>query len=266
MKKTALVTGACINTGVAIVEKFAAEGYDVVFTGREEEKVRAAEFAYRKKFPQAQITGYQLNSLLDDRTVDEQAAEALFADLDSRGIFVETLVLNAVDQGLGMKILENPLTDFMRVMNINVAWNYCLCEHAVKRMKEQGGGNIIFINSNTAYRAIPDRIAYSASKGGQLGMMRAMAFDLGKYGIRVNAVLPGMIKTDRWEKYPERYADVPSRFTPLGDVALGADVADAVWYFAACGRNTTGAELVVDGGNTIQLYPIVKDLRKTTKG
>ena len=153
--------------------------------------------------------------------------------------------------------MENPLSDFMKVINTNMAWNYCLSEYAAKRMKEQGGGNIIFINSNTAYRAIPDRIAYSASKSGQLGMMRAMALDLGKYNIRVNAVLPGMIRTDRWEKYPERYANIPSRFTPLGDVADGTDVADAVWYFAACARNTTGAELVVDGGNTIQLYPNV---------
>ena len=125
-------------------------------------------------------------------------------------------------------------------------------------MKEQGGGNIVFINSNTAYRAIPDRVAYVASKGGQLGLMRALAIDLGKYNIRVNAVLPGMIRTDRWEKNPDFYRDVPSRFTPIGDVADGADIADAVWYFAEHARNTTGAELVVDGGNTVQLYPIIK--------
>ena len=145
----------------------------------------------------------------------------------------------------------------MRVINTNIVWNYCLCEHAVKRMKEKGGGNIVFVNSNTAYRAIPDRIAYSASKSGQLGMMRAMALDFGKYNVRVNAVLPGMIKTDRWEKNPDFYKNVPSRYTPIGDVAVGADVADAVWYFAAHARNTTGAELVVDGGNTVQLYPII---------
>jgi NAD(P)-dependent dehydrogenase (short-subunit alcohol dehydrogenase family) len=81
---------------------------------------------------------------------------------------------------------------------------------------------------------------------------------LGKYNIRVNAVLPGMIRTDRWEKNPDFYKNVPSRYTPLQDVAVGADVADAVWYFAVGARNTTGAELVVDGGNMIQLYPIVK--------
>ena len=100
-------------------------------------------------------------------------------------------------------------------------------------------------------------MAYIASKGGQLGLMRALTLDLGKYNIRVNAVLPGMIRTDRWEKNPDFYNTVPSRFTPIGDVANGKDIADAVYYFAAHARNTTGAELVIDGGNTVQLYPIL---------
>lgn len=256
-RKTVLVTGACINTGVAIVEKFASEGYDVIFTGRNPETVAETEAAYRKAFPGVNITGYAIDSLLDERTVDEASVEALFRFLDEKGIFVETLVLNAADQGLGQKIFENPLTDFMKVINTNVVWNYCLCEQAAKRMKLRGCGNIVFVNSNTAYRAIPDRAAYVASKGGQLGLMRALALDLGKYGIRVNAVLPGMIRTDRWVKNPDFYKDVPSRYTPIGDVADGTDIADAVWYFAAHARNTTGAELVVDGGNTVQLYPII---------
>ncbi|MBR6709849.1 MAG: SDR family oxidoreductase [Clostridia bacterium] len=257
MKNTALVTGACINTGVAIVEKFASEGWDVIFTGRDPEKVEAARRAYCAKFPDVQITGYACDSLDAEGRIDEAAIKGLFAELDARGIVINALVLNAADQGLGMKIFENPLSDFMRVLNTNVVWNYLICEEAARRMKEIGGGSIVFINSNTAYRAIPDRIAYEASKGGQLGMMRGLALDLGKYNIRVNAVLPGMIKTDRWEKNPDFYATVPSRYTPIGDVAVGADVADAVWYFVAHARNTTGAELVVDGGNTIQLYPII---------
>lgn len=257
--KTVLITGACINTGVAIVEKFASEGWNVVFTGRKIETVCECEKNYQAKFPDVKIIGYSINSLLDERTVDEKSVEKLFADLDNKGLFVETLVLNAADQGLGIKAFENPLTDFMRVINTNMVWNYCFSEHAARRMVKNGGGNIVFVNSNTAYRTIPDRIAYSASKSGQLGMMRAMALDFGKYNIRVNAVLPGMIKTDRWDKNPEFYAKVPSRYTPIGDVAVGEDVADAVWYFAAHARNTTGAELVVDGGNTIQLYPIIPE-------
>ena len=262
MKKAVLITGACINTGVAIVEKFASNGWNVVFTGRNGETVHAKEKEYREKFPDCDIMGYHIDSLINETTVDEDSVKKMFEELDSKDFFIETLVLNAADQGLGIKIFENPITDFMRVINTNMTWNYCLSENAAFRMKENGGGNIIFVNSNTAYRAIPDRIAYSASKGGQLGMMRAMALDLGKYNIRVNAVLPGMIKNDRWEKNPEFYAKVPSRFTPIGDVAVGEDVADAVYYFAAFARNTTGAELVVDGGNTIQLYPLISENNK----
>ena len=257
MRKTALITGACINTGVDIVEKFAENGYNVIFTGRSLEKVEVAKKKYKEKYSSVDIYGYAIDSLLDERTVNEQAVMDMFEDIDKKGLFVETLVLNAADQGLNMKIFENPLTDFMRVINTNVCWNYFIVEVAARRMKEKGGGNIVFVNSNTAYRAIPDRIAYEASKGAQLSMMRGLAFDLGKFNIRVNGVLPGMIKTDRWEKNPDFYKDVPSSYTPLGEVAVGRDVADAVWYFATMANNTTGAELVVDGGNTIQLYPII---------
>ena len=257
MGETVLVTGACVNTGVAIVEKFAAEGYDVVFTGRDADRVKAAEQKYRAAFPNVTIIGFPLTSLNEAGMADAQGAAEFFAKLDKLGIFAEALVLNAADQGLGMKIFESDPADFNRVLQTNVVWNYCMAEQAALRMKAHGVGSITFINSNTAYRAIPDRVAYVASKGGQLGLMRALALDLGKYGIRVNAVLPGMIRTDRWITNPEFYAAVPSRFTPIGDVADGADIADAVYYFAAHARNTTGAELVVDGGNTIQLYPVV---------
>lgn len=259
MKKYTLVTGACVNTGVAIVEKFASEGCNVVFTGRDPEKVKACEKAYRDKFPNVEILGYPILSLIDERTVDEEAVQKLFSTLDEKEIFIENLVLNAADQGLGQEIFKSKLTEYMRVFNVNVTWNLCMCEQAALRMKKQGGGSITFLNSNTAYRAIPDRVAYVTSKGGQLGLMRALALDLGKYGIRVNAVLPGMIRTERWAQNPDFYKTVPSRYTPIGDVADGADIADAVWYFAKFARNTTGAELVVDGGNTIQLYPIIPE-------
>ncbi len=255
--KTVLITGACINTGVAIVEKFLSEGYCVVFTGRSEGNVAEAEKRYRAAFPDSSVFGYAMDSHDKNGSVDERGVTELFELLDEKGLFVETLVLNAADQGLNMKIFESPVSDFVRVYETNVVWNFALSQEAAKRMKANGGGNIVFVNSNTAYRAIPDRIAYVSSKGGQLGLMRALAIDLGKYNIRVNAVLPGMIKTDRWVKNPDFYRDVPSRFTPLGDVAVGSDIADAVWYFATGARNTTGAELVVDGGNTVQLYPII---------
>ena len=255
-EKWALVTGACVNTGAAIVEKFASQGENVVFTGRNAEKVKAAEEVYRKKYPAVKIVGKVLNALDDGGRVDEIGVERVFKELDGEGVTVTDLVLNAADLGVGFNALDSSLDDFQRVINTNLCWNFCIIQNAAKRMKN-GGGSITFINSNTAYRAIPERAAYSASKGGQLGLMRALALDLGKYNIRVNAVLPGMIHTDRTDKNPEFYKTVPSAYSPLGTIAEGSDIADAVWYFAAHAKNTTGAELTVDCGNTIQLYPII---------
>ena len=263
MKKVVLITGACLNTGVAIVEKFAAEGWNVVFTGRSPEKVQAAEKAYKEKFSNVGIWGYAIDSLIDERTVDEEAVGKLFAELDTKGIFAETLVLNAADQGLGMAIFENPLTDFMRVINTNMVWNYCLCEQAAKRMKEQDGGNIVFVNSNTAYRAIPNRIAYSASKGGINAMTRALALDLGPFGIRCNVVLPGTIKTERWVQMGSKQI-VNGQLTPIGDISDFEDIANAAWYLGSdLSKNVTGTELMVDGGMSCQLYPqILNELKR----
>ena len=81
MKKTVLITGACINTGVAIVEKFASKGHNVMFTGRNMEKVHAKEKEYSEKFPEVTFYGYHIDSLLDERTVDEQAVADMFKSL-----------------------------------------------------------------------------------------------------------------------------------------------------------------------------------------
>ena len=147
MNKTVLVTGACINTGVAIVEKFASEGYNVVFTGRNSKKVKEAENNYAKKYTNVSIMGYVINSLINESTIDEESVKEMFKVFDEKRIFIETLVLNAADQGLNMEIFKSPLKDFMRVINTNMTWNYCLCEYAARCMKINGGGNIVFVNS-----------------------------------------------------------------------------------------------------------------------
>ena len=110
-----------------------------------------------------------------------------------------------------------------------------IVRQAALRMRQQHKGAIVFIGSNTAYRAIPNRAAYCASKGGILSMSKAFAVDLGPYGIRCNVVLPG---------------------TPIGDISDFEDIANAAFYFGTdLSKNVTGAELVVDGGMMSQLYP-----------
>lgn len=110
------------------------------------------------------------------------------------------MYFNTADQELGITALVNSLTDFMRVMNTNMVWNYCLSELAVKRMTKNGRSSIVFINPNTAYGAFPNRIAYSTSNSGLLGIMRAMALDFGKYNVYVNTMSPGIIKPTEEKK------------------------------------------------------------------
>ena len=189
---------------------------------------------------------------------DEADVKRIFADIRARGYLLTTLVCNAANLGIGQKTMEVGMAEFMDVLNTNVGWNFMLAREAARQMTEAGGGSIVFITSNTAYRAIPDRVAYGASKGALLSMMRALALDLGKYNIKVNSVLPGMIKTERRKNNDNDCRNALSNYTPLQDIAEFEDVANAAYFLGSeQSRNSTGAELSVDGGNLIQLYPLI---------
>ena len=189
---------------------------------------------------------------------DEADVKRIFADIRARGYLLTTLVCNAANLGIGQKTMEVDMAEFTDVLNTNVGWNFMLAREAARQMTEAGGGSIVFITSNTAYRAIPDRVAYGASKGAILSMMRALALDLGKYNIKVNSVLPGMIKTERWKNNNNDCQNALSNYTPLQDIAEFEDVANAAYFLGSeQSRNSTGAELSVDGGNLIQLYPLI---------
>ena len=192
------------------------------------------------------------------RVFDEADVKRIFADIRARGYLLTTLVCNAANLGIGQKTMEVDMAEFTDVLNTNVGWNFMLAREAARQMTEAGGGSIVFITSNTAYRAIPDRVAYGASKGALLSMMRALALDLGKYNIKVNSVLPGMIKTERWKNNYNDCRNALSNYTPLHDIAEFEDVANAAYFLGSeQSRNSTGAELSVDGGNLIQLYPLI---------
>lgn len=189
---------------------------------------------------------------------DEADVKRIFADIRARGYLLTTLVCNAANLGIGQKTMEVDMAEFTDVLNTNVDWNFMLAREAARQMTEAGGGSIVFITSNTAYRAIPDRVAYGASKGALLSMMRALALDLGKYNIKVNSVLPGMIKTERWKNNDNDCRNALSNYTPLHDIAEFEDVANAAYFLGSeQSRNSTGAELSVDGGNLIRLYPLL---------
>ncbi len=186
-----------------------------------------------------------------------------------RNLFVETVVLNSADMGFGadpskgQDFFTVPIQEFQRVFETNLVWNFMIIRQAALRMKEHHIGAIVFIGSNTSYRVIPGRVAYCASKGGINAMSKALAVELGKYGIRSNVVLPGTIKTERWVEMGSKQI-VNGTLTPIGDISDFEDIANAAWYLGSDeSKNVTGAELIVDGGMSAQLYPqLLNELKR----
>ena len=262
MHKAVFVTGGTVGSGLAIASRFAKKGYDVFITSRSGERAEAAADGISQKYG-VFAKGYAL----DIR--DEDRVKEIFNDIDAQERFVETVCLNSADMGFGkdpakgMPMFECSIEEFQRVFETNLVWNFMIIRQAALRMKEHHKGAVVFISSNTAYRAIPNRIAYSTSKGGINAMSRALAVDLGPYGIRSNVVLPGTIKTQRWHEMGSKQI-VNGTLTPIGDISDFEDIANAAWYLGSDeSKNVTGTEITVDGGMSCQLYPqILNDLKR----
>ena len=255
MKQTAVITGADQNhTGYAIAERFAQAGYDIVVTSRRQASLDDAVDLLIKTYG-IKARGY----ILDLR--DPNHAEQIFADLDRNGIFAETLILNAADLALGPDPSKG--TPFFEVtpeylesiLQANVVGNFRMVRQAALRMREHHKGAIVFISSNSAVRPNANRVPYVTSKGGMNALSRSLAVDLGQYGIRSNAIMPGTIKTARWVAMGDKQIS-NGTMTPIGDISDFEDIANAAFYLGSdASKNVTGTEIVVDGGMSTQIYP-----------
>ena len=263
MKHAVLITGAQSGTGFGIAEHFAAQGWDVFLTSRKSEKAEQAAGILAERYG-IFAKGYGCDIRNEQQVID------IFRDIDGTGRFVETVILNAANMGFdaqnpagGQDFWSVSSESFGEVFETNLVWNFTIVRQAAIRMREKGKGSVVFISSNTAYRAIPNRVAYSASKGGIIAMTKALAVDLGPYGIRCNVILPGTIKTERWVQMGSKQI-VNGSLTPIGDISDFEDIANACWYFGTdLSKNVAGAELVVDGGMSCQLYPqLLNELKR----
>ncbi|GHA36707.1 3-oxoacyl-ACP reductase [Salinimicrobium marinum] len=242
-KLTAIVTGANAGLGFATAKKFCDNGIITYVNGRNKEKTLQA---CEELGPNAKPFILDLNNL-------DEIPDAIVKLAKEAGK-IDILVNNA---GINMKkeFLEVTNEEFQNILHTNVLALFAVSREVAKVMKENNSGSIINISSMAAQYGIPKVIAYSASKTAIDGMTRAMAVDLAQFGIRVNAVAPGFIKTNMSSKAldndPERKNKVLSR-TPMGRLGEPSDVADAVYYFATSeSKFTTGTVLPVDGGNSI---------------
>ena len=264
MKKAVFVTGGHRGTGYAIAEVFARNGMNVFIGARDEKAAVAAAQELSCKYG-IYSKGYACNLL------NEEQINQIFNDIDTSEYFVKTLILNAADMALGsdpskgLDLWTLPLKDFSRVIETNIAGNFAIARRAAVNMREHHHGAIVFISSNTVYRANQNREAYIASKGGINALSKCLAVDLGPYGIRSNVILPGTIKTERWLNMGKKQI-VNGEMTPIGDISDFDDIANAAWYLGTdLSKNVTGAEIIIDGGMSCQLYPPILNELKTLR-
>ena len=250
MKNAVIITGASSGTGYAIAEKFAAEGYTVFITSRSQDSADLAAEGVRKKYG-VHTKGYQLSGKAGSDVYE------MFSDIKGMDLCLKAVVLNAVNLGINMPCLTTEIDCFREVLETNLCWNFQIAQQSALQMQKDGGA-IVFIGSNTCRRAISNRSAYIASKGGILSLSKALAVELGVYNIRVNTIMAGSIKTRRWELLNKREKDEKTKKVPIRDIADSTDIANAVWFLSSeLSRNITGAEIVVDGGADAQLFPEV---------
>ncbi len=249
-----LVTGASRNTGLGIAARFAAEGATVFLNGRTLEKVGTALAALRQRGLK------RLIGLVGDISVAADVEE-MFRQISAKARRLDVLVNNAVHLGVGPNVLDMELEYFEAVTRVNLVGTFHVSQQAARLMKRRGGGAIVNVGSNVTKRAIRNRSAYLASKGGIDALTLAMAVDLAPHGIRVNMVAPGYIHTDRWATLAAAIARRRRANVPLGREATAEDVAEAVLFLASDqAANITGARLVVDGGCSAQHMPADVDV------
>jgi 3-oxoacyl-[acyl-carrier protein] reductase len=177
---------------------------------------------------------------------------------------VEVMVRRVVEELGGLDILVNnagiwtagPIetmtdADWARMIGVNLTGLFHTCRVAVPFMKARGGGSIVNIASTSGQRGEAGYSHYSASKGGMIAMSKSLALELAPFGIRVNVVSPGWIRTDMTAEdlAPDRIEESLKEPIPLGHPGEPEDVAGPVAFLcSSLARHITGATLNVNGG------------------
>ncbi len=237
--KTAAVTGGTRGIGLAIVKKYLENGANVVVMGSRKETVDKAL---------AGLTEYEgrVMGLWPDLCDPEAVAEA-FAAAKERFGSLDILANNA---GISSRtsLYDYTVEEFGKILDINVKAVFVCSQAAARIMKEQGGGVIINTSSMVAEYGQPAGCGYPATKFAVNGLTRSLARELAKDHIRVNAVAPGVTKTDMVAALPPEMVERISSGIPLGRVGEPEDIANAFLYLASGQASyVTGVTLRVDG-------------------
>src|SRR5258706_7615738 len=232
-----VVTGAGHGIGRAVAERFAREGARVVVNDLNQK--RAEEVA-------AAIGGIGIAADVSDSA----QVDVMFDRVLSEFGRIDVLVNNAGDIYAARHFLEGDEAWWDHLLDVNLKGAFLCSRRAARAMAERGRGVILHMSSGGATRAHRGNVAYDASKGGIEAMTRAMALDLAPYGIRVNAVVPGLIRT---YDISEDAAEERGKVVPMGRLGDPEDLAGPTVFLASeDARYVTGICLPVDGGVLVQ--------------
>ena len=239
--KTAMVTGGTRGIGFAIVKLYLENGAAVALCGSKKETVDKALDKLKAENPDYKVIG-----LYPDLQNPEEVAKAVEVTKETFGsldIMVNNAGISARD-----KLYDYKAEDFSKIMALNVNAVFNCAQAAAKVMKEQGGGVILNTSSMVSIYGQPSGVGYPASKFAVNGMTKSLARELGKDNIRVNAVAPGITKTDMVAALPEEMIKPLIATIPLGRVGEPEDVANAFLFLASdMASYVTGEILSVDG-------------------
>lgn len=242
MQKVVLVLGGTRNTGIAVVRKFASQGFAVALTSRRQAEADRAAAETAADYP-VPVRGYET----DMRSV--ASVRALFARVREDFGRVDVMVTVAADLGMGFSVMDATEEAFDNVMDTNIKGCFFCCQEAAHLMQEQGGGSIVLIGSVHGGGAVWGRSLYATSKGAVHSMVRNLALELAEYHIRVNEVVPGAVRTDRWDGISPEEEARRRRNWPTGREADPSEIAEGVWYLSSdAAKSITGTDLVIDSG------------------
>ena len=237
--KTAIVTGGTRGIGFGIVKKYLENGANVAIAGSRQESVEKAI----EKLPEykERVMGIWPN------ICSPEEVAAAFASVKEKFGSIDILANNA---GISSRtsLYDYTVEEFSKIVDINLTAVFVCSQAGARIMKEQGGGVIINTSSMVGEYGQPSGCGYPATKFAVNGLTKSLARELAKDQIRVNAVAPGVTKTDMVAALPEEMVARISAGIPLGRVGEPLDIANAYLFLASdLASYVTGITLRVDG-------------------
>ncbi|KAI1090127.1 NAD(P)-binding protein [Rostrohypoxylon terebratum] len=236
--KRCTITGGSRGIGLAIAQLFAAEGATCTLIGRDPETLASAKESLRKK-----KVDPQKHDIAAFDVASAQGWEDLIARMEKNES--ADILVNAAGASQSSLLSRTPAIDIDKLIATNLMGTVWSCKYFVPKMMKQGSGCIINVSSLLATHGGRGSSVYAASKAGVVGLTRAMASEVGRFGIRTNVLLPGYIQTDMTKGMDQN--GKLSALIPLGRLGLVEEVAEAA-LFLAKSTYAHNCVLNIDGG------------------